>query len=816
MNDNTKSENGNRKMIVDGVNNFRIDKQRIKAGYLSHDSGLHVTKSKPQSQYNSQDIKRPLNNNHHDLSFKGLSFRLYKPLDKVYNKDEFLKFSRKYLGPMGEELLDNITKTHKDRTSKLISIEGNNIVIHKKTIPHLAFDGMIYPLKILPGDTLNGIVELLGKVPFLKKWSQKTLEKPLFKNIRQRSKIDAKVNSLVGLITYHDEKIAAAKIAKAKELGKKVENLTKEEIENVIADVNKNMKSSIFQSEMKMFDPKTGNYDTKHERALNRLVSGLPPAIFLANDAYNLSRMMDDDHKAASQERKTRFKQETSRILSSGYLTLITMGAFQKFINKSKMGIVLTTGITVLITEMLSRLTNGKHITRLTPEQARKINEKNNAIEASIKQQQNVTSTGSPDKSKEQQKPLLSFDTLVKASAVVLILGYGMKALKSIPSIQNALDKVLFKPFKNLYKKLTSKNYYIEESKLDDAISALRSIKIKDSNGKEIEKYKHLADMYQSIGKQNPKYRLDGKILDNLNDLTDEQIKKAESIFDIGTKDKKIKPLVNFVIAPFKFMWNTITLPYWMIDEKLMGIFRKSKPKSAPKDLDALAKSFDKISQKAQALSKGKITPKEFEDFVQINLLKAFNVDTLSSVSNAELSNLAKTAATAATIWFLMTDNYNMVMLKSNGNDKEGANTKFKERFVQEGSRLFYQTLLIDLFNSTFMKSYNGSLLGMSWVTLADTTLGEILTRSSVGIPTQPHTRDELVAIETEQNNSTGFKKKYYNFMQRLTGKRSIKSYEVKPKNNTSNTNNTTTNLELSKNIMFRNNGILDKMIKEG
>ena len=29
------------------------------------------------------------------------------------------------------------------------------------------------------------------------------------------------------------------------------------------------------------------------------------------------------------------------------------------------------------------------------------------------------------------------------------------------------------------------------------------------------------------------------------------------------------------------------------------------------------------------------------------------------------------------------------------------ANTKFKERFVQEGSRLFYQTLLIDLFNST-------------------------------------------------------------------------------------------------------------------
>jgi hypothetical protein len=73
--------------------------------------------------------------------------------------------------------------------------------------------------------------------------------------------------------------------------------------------------------------------------------------------------------------------------------------------------------------------------------------------------------------------------------------------------------------------------------------------------------------------------------------------------------------------------------------------------------------------------------------------------------------------------------------------------------------------------------------MGMSWITLVDTTLGEILTRSSVGTPIKAHTRDELLAIETKQNNSVGFKKKYYNFMQRLTGKRSIKSYEVQSKN---------------------------------
>ena len=126
-----------------------------------------------------------------------------------------------------------------------------------------------------------------------------------------------------------------------------------------------------------------------------------------------------------------------------------------------------------------------------------------------------------------------------------------------------------------------------------------------------------------------------------------------------------------------------------------------------------------------------------------------------------------------------MSDNYNMVMLKSNGNDVDGAKTKFKERFVQEGSRLFYQTLLIDLFNSTFRSQYNKSLFGMSWITLTNTTLGEWLTRASVGVPVGTHSRDSLLAIEKRQDEAKGIKKAYFNFMKRLTGKRSIKSYDV-------------------------------------
>lgn len=70
----------------------------------------------------------------------------------------------------------------------------------------------------------------------------------------------------------------------------------------------------------------------------------------------------------------------------------------------------------------------------------------------------------------------------------------------------------------------------------------------------------------------------------------------------------------------------------------------------------------------------------------------------------------------------------------------------------------------------------------MSWITLTNTTLGEWLTRKSVGVPVGAHTRDELLAAEERQDSATGFLKNYYTFMQRLTGKRSIKSYDINAK----------------------------------
>ena len=757
----------------------------------------HLSSSEFMSQYNSLDIKRPLNRNSENLSFKGLSLSsvsavaekvFYKHSSKNYKLTTLTDITDEHLGKMVNNLVDHLKKSK--HAEKMVTISGDDVSFNLKTIPHHIWDGLIYPVKILPFDILNGSVEMLGKIKPLEGWANKVLNKPFFKNIRQRSKIDSEVSALKGLLQTADE----------------LKGKSKEEIS-----------STLFQKSVKMFDPKTGNYDTKHERALCRMVSGLPPAVLLATDAYNLSRMMDDDPKAAKEEKKARFRQEMSRLVMNAYLMLVTFGALNKFINQSAMGTMLMTGATTLITETYSRLRNGKHITRLTPEEARKENEKNNAPERLIKP---TKAFGSGEKAaqqpKESQKPLLSFDTIVKACAGVIAAGFALKgARKVIPALDKTI-KVMTEPFKSQYYKMTTTPDFKIKGETFDNI-----VKVLDDNN-----YKELADKYRQVA-----------------DMT----RNADGTISLGMRDKKGKPAVDFVIAPFKFIWNAVTLPYRLVDKAISGIINKKDPLKGAKGLESFAKNIQRLNEdaakkgyakdkfldyvvanqtqikdiKALAMSIEKIgheatkkgyTPAQFQKFVEDNIMKSFNTDTMSSVSNADLANLAKTASTAATIWFLMTDNYNMVMLKSNGNDKDGAETKFKERFVQECSRQFYSMLLIDLFNNTFSKQYHASLMGMSWITLTDTTISEILTRKSVGMSVKEHSRDELLAIEEKQNNATGALKKYYNFMQRLTGKRSIKSYEVKSKNQPQ-TVALTANKTKSEPSMQGNN-VLNKMIK--
>ncbi len=717
-------------------------------------SSLHSTPIDLSPKFNNNFQERPLKTNSKNSSFKGLFFR--PVLDsaskavKVFNADEFLTITDKHMQTRARKLFESVKDS--ELAKEMFSIKGNEVTFQKKTILRLLLDGVKYPFTILPADMLNGFVQSVGKIKPLEKWSKGVLETPTFKKIRQRSKIDAKVNALRGLM---------------------------ETIENNKKLPDEELKSFLATKQVKMFDEKTGSYDTKHERSLNRIVSGLIPAVFLANDAYNLSIMCDDNKNEANQEKKIRFKQESARVITQAWITLITMGAIQKYINKSSWAVMANVGLTALFTESVSRLIAGKSITKISAEKAKEINSKNKEQNSeSVSQNDsnenndykgiffksnkpssfaafsgrdpiNFKALPDSEKPKSEDKnakaPLLSFENLFKGIAIAAVSGFALKGLNRIKFV-NKLSTMVADNYKKLYKFITvKKNLQLEASKFDEILAKLEKGGFED-----------IAQWYRKVAKENNLYSADGK---NIN---------------LGNKDKKVvKPIVDFIIGPVKFTLGILKAPYYWTNKAILALTGKL-PKRQPKvttELDAFKKSINCIGK--EALKKN-YKEEKFSSYVMDNTLKAFNEENVSGIANSDLANLSKTAVFAATLPFLMSDNYNMVMLKSNGQDKDGAELKYKERLVQESSRFFYSTLLISLFNNAFQSQYHRSLFGMSWVTALCVTVGEILNRKSVGVPVGQHTRDEIVKMENDRENASPFVKGYYKFMARLTGKKSL------------------------------------------
>lgn len=247
------------------------------------------------------------------------------------------------------------------------------------------------------------------------------------------------------------------------------------------------------------------------------------------------------------------------------------------------------------------------------------------------------------------------------------------------------------------------------------------------------------------------------------------------NFYDLG--EKKIaffKDVIDFCIEPFKFFWNFVTSPYRYLF-KIANITKVEPPKGL-NDIDAVAKALNNLTQKTDMQNK------VFTDMFNEKIVKGFNNMTMSKIANSDLSSLAKTASTIATMSFLISDNYNMVMLKSNGENTEDAKLKGKERFIQEMSRFLWQQMFINMFNNSFAHTYNSSLLGASIVNAASTYATETCTRKAVGIPTESVSKEEILKMEKDNLSGNGLKSKFFRFMSRLTGKQVISEREESKK----------------------------------
>ena len=909
----------------------------IQNNRLSHKQKSFVTKDKlSKNIYNNKQtplMRESVNSSFKGVSFKGLSAEQLKKTFALYNEHKYnlhdsLKLLEKYIGKAPVELEAN-TSEWAEIAKHIIKAENDStVVIKEKNWTKQLLDAMASPVTDLPFRIFKSF-----KKSFFNKNTAKAAEQTAEKHQnfiqKKMNSIDNPdiVNSFIGYM---------------------------ESAQKYKYDTDKTRSAGLMSNALKMFDAKSGNYNAVHERALTRIVTGFIPAYFLANDAYNLSRLCDDDPQKAEKERKLRFNQETKRVLSNAYLQLITLGALSKWINKSKATFVGVTALSVLITEAFSRLSNGKKIHMISKEEAIEMNKKEGLLPADyqppkdgnsddktaayiptfkgskvfhgfgvadmpLAQMSNVNMTGkSMDeklKAVNDSKPLLTFSTLAKWFVGTIILGFGIKRAKNIKIAKNVKINDYFKVLSNKYDKLfnslTRVDYKISKQDYNKIINKLKEydetvggyfenvIQNYQKSNKVQSISKDFADVLKQAGLDNyatsfkhlanSKLKTSfGNIADyndamsfisarnkrvishNLNDListikTNGLVDKAEQLkaiildakgnvvtsnynkakkfinenmkeyaftfdnrfkVDEGAENLKlfkdainalqdinpqaankyqkmidetvnadtiylgkksipvIKEVADFITEPFKFMWGTITLPYKHIAKPISKLINPDvKLPQWPKESDMIAAAVKRMSKKPfiklppvfgphQGIAKIDYSKEDFAKYMNLQFNKGFNTATMSSLSNSDLSALAKNTSTAATAWFLMTDNHNMVMQKSNGENKQGAILKAKERAVQETSRQFYNVMFISLFNNTFRNLYNSSLFGAQTVNTASTLVGEYVNRKAIGMSVTPQTRDEILENEYKNVTRKGPLGDFFRFMSRLTGKK--------------------------------------------
>ena len=862
--------------------------------------------------------------------------------------------------------------------SSRFSLEKGVSSIKEKSIPASFFENLVFPFITLP---LYGASWLLRKVQSIptpqniskgakqsfskiKDKADKLYRKPLLRVPRKINELNEKTDILMGIKGKTEEVVK--KFAKEKGLSfdDAVKLLNSADDTPLAKEAHEYVKESLYKVSNKFFDKHTGNFNTAYERPLNRLVTGLIPVGFLAADAYNLSVLCGDKKEDSEKEAKERASQEISRVFTTAFIQLLTLGSCTKLANTKAWFTPATSAATVLFSETSSRKRIGKPVFFLSPEKAKEYNrkqaEKENKpvqpteqktvqkadVQASqpIKENKKLTNLYTPmgnepavftsfkaaeqtkeskdtNKKEEPKKALMNMDTFKKLAGVLVVGGFAVSFLKNSSLLKDtAVMKQAKKVgdfFKKQYNKIAFKDFEISKADYEKLIQTLEESgckEIADGHNLIMKKYgteitanstiKMIKHTLSSKGSKKAVSTTVEKLREVATGLTDDEMKlisdslhtaikhsktsiEEHKFEDVAKKaieiiknrtdrgkiniqgeeqfktfsdtliksfsgalktnadksyiqvETKAKPFIDIVIQPFKFILSAAALPFEKIikpavnlavspinkkvaaaelgeleltktqetiNKVVKEIFGEQKAKSGKISQTIFANAMEQLQQQTAPYRKAQAELQRVKDFggskeaihaaevavqqaknklrryVNNAVEKSFNGVTQSSNKNTDIAMMTKLASSTVTSAFLVADNYNMVMIKSDGEDKEGAKEKAYERVIQRLSALFYQSMLINWFNSTFRATYNSSLKGMAAVSAPNTLTTEILTRKSIGMPITKKSYEELYENEKRNENRTGFIGEYFKFMRLLTGKKPLKERMPKDK----------------------------------
>lgn len=581
---------------------------------------------------------------------------------------------------------------------------------------------------------------------------------------------------------------------------------------------------------------KVGNYNTKSERAWNRLGTGFVSALFSATDFYNMSMLQKNDSKEANKSSKKRFLQDMRRQGLTAGITYVLLGAFQNKVNSSVTYAVLSLGGVTLISEILSRLMGGISLKPLTPEEARKIAEKQekqsknktdkNENPAEIKNNVQLlkptVDKGSNDdvfkiftnniniQNANNQTPLTSspkaYDSEVFGIFENKLNEKNNKQITFSASADNKTQETKKPEKKTSWKERIIKGVLIAiGASLGIGFLRSRNILNLDTTIKSLSQKYH--DTVEKLTRRRlilPKDDVDGfleylkkegfseqydVLKGALNRVKDSAVLNGESnIVKKFIPKKEINPNGRYYDLGYveskgkKAALNVLTFPIDTISGlagKINNIIRsmfgsKSMSKHPKKGLDP--KTGALFIEKYANKYRDAICANEYKDFrdeLAIAFTRHFS-EANSQHKNTSIAMLSRLLITFISGYFFVNDYRNQVLIDSKGQDVERAKATTRERIGHKVANFFLNSMFMQLFNTTFEPIYLNSVFGATMVAMATEFTNESAVRASICTPTTKMTRDELIEYEQKRLNDQGIKGDYYRAFMKLTGKKPL------------------------------------------
>lgn len=267
-------------------------------------------------------------------------------MEKSIVVSDYTKLSEETNVLLGNDFLSSRIREFQDRmgvdSSRFIQLEDNKLVIYDRKVAGKLLSGVLDVAK-LPIDILGAAIKGISKLPGIR-----------------NTKASNALNNISFIQKRSNEKTAMDLFYKIKGIA---------ELQDTPFKIRRTILSVPAGNAV-------GNYNTKDERGLNRLMTGGVSSVFVGMDFYNLVMYEKNNKEEAAEAAKKRRKRELTRIGINAFMTYSVLGALSSYASRSKAFACAAIAGSALFAEVATRLIAGTPLVPLSPEGVKKYNAK--------------------------------------------------------------------------------------------------------------------------------------------------------------------------------------------------------------------------------------------------------------------------------------------------------------------------------------------------------------------------------------------------------------------------------------------------------